>query len=233
MLSERDRLIVDREAALPRNVRLQRTGIPIRYWDTTWDDYYAPAANVDIPAWMDDYVKRFADEPVMHRGKGFLLQGHYGVGKTMAASIVATALSDAGYVVRFMMLATWVELRMRLMTLHDMWRTFADDEAKAEYEKLDEEFRVIREVAHFVVLDDVGKEHQSESKYGVNSFDLLVRLRIAMGRPIGMTTNLAEHEWTKSYSGSMASFLHEAATVIGVTSKIDRRRHEAERNEGR
>lgn len=219
-----DRNLIHREARLKRKERLARTNIPKRYWDITWDQYEPRDANVDVADFMETYAKGFSEKPVMHSGKGILLQGEPGVGKTMAACMLGVTLSDSGHLVRFMPLADYAKTLTRQFTLQKAWERYEDQDSFEEWKTNDENLRILREVAHLVIVDDVGKEHHTSTRFAQDEFDVFLRHRLDIARPVVMTSNLLPGTWTATYSESMASFIHEATTIVSFADRDDMRR---------
>lgn len=223
MPSKYDLELIKTEKHMARDRRLQRTGIPVRFLDATWDDYKNRTATEHIPPMMQAYAESFM-ETRGHGGRGFLLQGPPGVGKTFAACLLGVQLSDMGCYVRFTTLAKYVETLIRQITLQQAWQKYESLDAFQEWETTDEELRRMRETAHLVIVDDVGREHRTSSNYSADSFDEFLRNRVAIGRPVVMTSNVSVDKWTQRYSEAMGSFVFEAAEVVGITEDDDMRR---------
>ena len=78
--------------------------------------------------------------------------------------------------------------------------------------------------ADFVLFDDVGQEYESASGWSNSQFNDVLRFRFNRGLPSILTSNLPVAEWAKRYSDSMASFLHEATTIVALTGEDFRRK---------
>lgn len=222
-LSDYDRTLISAEQRVPRETRLLRTGIPRRFWDLSWDDYH----DVDVTSVMRtaliDYGARFIDKPRMHAGKGFLLQGSAGLGKTMAAAILGVQLSDDALMVRFTTMAHYLDTVIRQFTLAQSWQKYENLDAHTEWVAADEELRRMRDVAHLLIIDDAGKEHHTASRFAVDSFDSLLRHRYDIGRPVGLTSNYPIEEWNVKYSASMESFLYESCLIRASLFAVEKR----------
>jgi DNA replication protein DnaC len=77
-----------------------------------------------------------------------------------------------------------------------------------------------------LVLDDLGKEHRTNSKWAENYFDHLLRTRFYGGYTTLLTSNVDRDEWATYYGNVMDSFCDEAFYAIAIASKNgkDRRR---------
>lgn len=120
---------------------------------------------------MAKYAAMFPD--FLKDGKGLLLYGTNGTGKTFYAACIANRLIDSGRKVLFTSFSRLVN------TLQGMY------EGKQEY---------IDGLSHFdlLVLDDLGAERQSE--YMQEQVFNIVNARICSGLPMIVTTNLTLQE---------------------------------------
>jgi DNA replication protein DnaC len=67
-----------------------------------------------------------------------------------------------------------------------------------------------------LVVDDVGKEHKSLSGWQVNVLHDIIRNRHTNGFPTVVTTNLVPDDWEDMYGPATRSFLKEAFSTIDV-----------------
>ena len=84
-------------------------------------------------------------------------------------------------------------------------------------ESLDDSYNV-----RVLVLDDVGKEHASQSGWQRNLLHHVLRTRFNNGLPTIVTTNLDAEGWEKAYGTSTYSFIHEAFMYLDLNSENDR-----------
>lgn len=75
-----------------------------------------------------------------------------------------------------------------------------------------------------LVIDDLGKEHRTQSGWAENIFDHLLRSRFDKGLPTIITTNVPFGEWGTTYGQPMESFAREALTRLVIQSPVGDRR---------
>ena len=131
-------------------------------WTFEQDD----GAHPGIMRAMKIYVDNFAE--LSRQGKGLLLYGDVGTGKTFAAACVVNALIDAGYPCLMTNFAR---------VLNTLWGT----EKKQDYIDNLNSFRLL-------VLDDLGAERRSE--YSQEQVFNVIDARYRAKLPLIITTNL-------------------------------------------
>ena len=154
--AERERLIrAYRSAGFPES--------DMERWTFANDD----GGNPRIMQAMQNYVKNFAE--LKQRGKGLLLYGGVGTGKTYAAACVANALIDSG---RPCLMTNFARI------LNTLWGMEKD---KQGYIDSMNRFDLL-------VLDDLGTERRSE--YAQEQVFNIIDSRYRSGLPLIITTNL-------------------------------------------
>lgn len=138
----------------------------LQYWTFEKDD----GANAELTAGLKKYVEDFAE----HRknGKGLLLYGDVGRGKTYGAACVANALLDKGYTV----------LMTDFTTIESIVSKVWD---KQEYYDALNKFSLL-------IIDDLAVERKSE--YMSQIVQAVINTRYNAGLPLIITTNLTGEE---------------------------------------
>ena len=159
-----------RQQEIERNKRICFAETNMASWTFDNDDRQNPK--------ISDAMKRYADGFAEFRkqGKGLLLSGTFGTGKTYLAACIANELIDKGYSCR---MANFPTLTNTLQGMFD---------GKQEF---------IRELTNYdlLVLDDLGAERKTEymQETMFNIIDSLYRA----GTPLIITTNLTFDEIKK------------------------------------
>lgn len=171
----RDREEEERKRAefLKKTKEYRKMGFPesdMEHWTFANDDL----TNEKITKAMQNYVDNF--EELRKTGKGLLLYGTVGTGKTFAACEVANALIDKGYPV---LVTNFARLTN---TIQGMF------EGKQEYIDSLNRFQLL-------VIDDLGAERKSE--FMQEMVFNIIDSRYRSGLPLIVTTNLTIEEIKK------------------------------------
>jgi len=170
------------------------------WWDMTATEDEALGA----VAKYVQYAETYADQ-----GRGLVLYGGHGSGKTSLAVLLLKTLIALGYDGYF---TTFTEM---LDTYTGGWRSPND---KAWFDA-----RVKN--AGVLVIDDVGREHQGRTASGLpeRAFEEVLRHRISSGVPTFVTTNKAPEEINQGYGGGVMSLLAERSTTYHFRAEDFRR----------
>lgn len=124
---------------------------------------------------------------------------------------VRTVLLQERCPVYFIQLAQLIEMRIRAFKLHDM--VMKGMVEPTEYLELDQLIEDMKTRVAVLVIDDVGKEHRTNSGFAEDVFDLLVRTRHNLGLTTIYTSNVPLSRWSSQYSDSMKSLIERSSRV--------------------
>jgi len=158
-------------------------------------------------------------------GKGLLLVGEPGHGKTtLALSVIQAMLRDyplEAFCVAenrslikpcyFITFNSLIELKGELISggTDEQERLFLGIHGECP----DDAYNI-----RALIIDDVGKEHNSGSGWQKTMLHHVLRTRFNLGLPTIVTTNLPVDAWESVYGSATGSFIHEAFVTIELES---------------
>ncbi|MFH9606844.1 ATP-binding protein [Streptomyces sp. NPDC017448] len=174
---------------------------------TTWAERYAPTATGERPELL---------------GKGLVLGGNPGTGKTRMA---CAALTEVHYQTNlsglFLPVTGYFAATKDQQKFTNLAEKFRNEEALARVLKLQELLdRVMK--TPLLVFDDMGKEYSAASGWVGTEIHRILRTRYVHGLPTIITSNLPLEEW-KRYDAALFSFLKEAYDLCSIGGKDWRR----------
>lgn len=148
-------------------------GIPQRYAGLTVEDFHPLFDRMNGAV---AHVKAYCGAMGVHRrdGRGMLLIGPIGTGKTHASSVIAGAACREGLSVR------WTTEDAMFRRIRDTWGERGDSEADAVAAFTDPDL---------LVIDELGRRDRGE--HGKRLLDTILDERYAQVRPTVITTNLS------------------------------------------
>lgn len=203
--------------------QIKASGVPTRFVGLELSDLDPYEGNTMTAAtkWLDKLVAGEVIKASGGRlcGKGLLLVGQPGHGKTTLASVL---LQDA---LRKATAGLWgdsIAARPAMFTdypklLRIQQRAWKDD-GESDQLLMDSIFGDAKNNVQLLVLDDLGKEHRTASGWAENTFDAVLRSRYNAGLPTIVTTNVPLKNWGDVYGEPMESFAHEAFIPLSVVS---------------
>jgi DNA replication protein DnaC len=193
-----------------------RARIPIKFRGMRFDDYSHPHPTGRMAlANARNFVENFTNHYVSAKrakagrfpedrsdiGKGMLLYGPNGTRKTTLASITLTEI-----------IYKYPQADVLYIRMADWKRAMTDSFANEVTERTVQARELLRhvELAHFLVLDDMGQEHRTATGFTEKEFHELLRIRYESARPTEVTTNVDEKSFGRIYGESFDSFRHDA-----------------------
>lgn len=212
---------------------LRKTNLPRQYWDATFADYQVDDDNQDMFNAAVDWTEAYLEYRLQRPGKGLLLLGPTGVGKTRLVATagchlvrsrdVAPWSPEADFNVQYLTLAEYTRRSLEQFKLHDAWAKADDGAAYRRWSEWEALVQGLFESTNVLILDDVGQEHATSSGFSGDQFTDLLRSRESRELPTLMTSNMPVSEWSDTYGSSMGSFIHQACTVVAAPKARDRR----------
>lgn len=210
--------------------RWKRFGLPVRYQGLRLTDSDMLPANREAlltakhfaDTFTERYVPTASGEHPELLGKGLLLGGNPGTGKTRIACATATeAHYSSNYTVLFIPVTNYFALGREQQKFMNIAEKFRDEESLAKVKRLQERLDLVL-TAPLLILDDMGKEYAAASGWVGTEVHRILRTRFDKGRPTIATSNLPLEEWQR-YDGAMYSFLREAFDIANIGGQDWRR----------
>lgn len=189
------------------HVDFTRAHIPRKHWYTSIDAIPDACAH---KRYLERYVDTLLDN--IKAGRGLLLRGEYGAGKSGAACALLKASIARG-------------ARSLFLSAPDIQEFVIKDTP------FDEDLTMIeraREV-HMLVVDDLGSEYsKGAGSFASRETERLVRHRIGAQLPTILTTNLNQEQFAEMYGDGFVEVLKEGVVEITLSGHDWRAQQQAE-----
>lgn len=197
------------------NIPIKMRGQDFRHYEPSHRTGAAAleSAKVFVDRFSDHYVSKkraqlgnFPDNRE-NIGKGMLLYGRNGTRKSTLAAAIATEVQylSPAYYTYYIRFSDWK-------------RALTDTFTKDETERTVIAKKILRmvELAHLLILDDIGQEHRTTSGFTESALHELLRIRYEKAYPTIVTTNIDPESMRGVYGDSFASFLYDAFDLFPI-----------------
>lgn len=176
---------------------LLNAGVGWLYQRYEWSD-----ADSVSQATLDSVLNYVDSLPgAISQGRGLVLHGSGGVGKTLLATLILKRVLSLGYTGQFFLFSAFLD------AFAAGW--------KSEEER--EWFMQRAMNTQILVLDDVGKESNHRNAVATDAMDLVMQARINSGLITIITTNLTPEQIESGYGGHILSRLAGNSEFIKLT----------------
>lgn len=198
---------------------LTDANIPARLHGVTWDDIENTGGVKLVRKWCERYPERWLPPTASstETGMGLLLHGGTGAGKTTAAGLALKHVDKTyGHDTWFVSAASLAFMNSQQMSISTAMRKTDELSAGllADFEMITR--RIIRARNRYMVLviDDYGRESDSQSQWAQDLVEGVVRERFNRGLPTIITTNLSPEVIEGRFGRPWASFMTEAFAYV-------------------
>jgi len=176
------------------------------YWNVNRDNFQGDISDFNKIAKFTERIQELKE-----KGLGLFLYGSNGSGKsTLGCYFLRQVINFSPYTAMFVPFSDLVILNSRIVG------SYYDKEAAAEIEQIKN--------VDFIVLDDIGKEFDSNKDYGRFTLNSILRYRDLWHKPTIFTSNTAMSELQTIYGLSNFSLIEGRTIYIKLKNEQDYRR---------
>jgi DNA replication protein DnaC len=211
---------------LRRNTWIRSAGIPKHL--IGWDLEDCVAVELDVMEDVNQWLTNIKDGKIINAigsrdcGQGMAFFGQPGQGKTtLSAAIIQEAMRTFPLDVfplndirpcYFITYASLLDLKGEMMD------ETTEEAREMLFEGIMGQSKDDHRNVKLLVLDDVGREHNSGSGWNKNMLHHVLRSRFNAGLPTIVTSNIPLENWPQWYGEATGSFAHEAFINIDLES---------------
>jgi DNA replication protein DnaC len=193
--------------------RWKRSGLAREYFGVTYDTTIGSEV---VWSAVKTYIAGLPDQ------RGLWLAGPQGTGKTLLSHLVADAALDLGMTVHRFTVHGSMDLFRRRMDCLKLATECRDDRARSEYWYCEDVIRKTLGQTPLVLIDDLGKEHHTATRFAEDELERLIRARGDRQLPTVVTSNRSRGEIAKDYGDSFESYLHQTMVQVPVVGRDTR-----------
>lgn len=208
-------------------MNLSEANVPARLHASGWSDFTETEGFKLVRNWADRYPGRWLPPTAMsgETGRGLLLHGDTGVGKTTSAAMaVKQAIMAHDHEAWFVSASSLAFMNSQQMNLSTAMRK--TDELSAalvdDFEQITRRLIRSRNRYMLLVIDDYGRESESSSQWQQDMVEGVVRERFNRGLPTIITTNLDPDTIERRFGRPWISFMTEAFAFIDFRNNSHR-----------
>lgn len=216
-------------ATIPWDKRWARAKIPARFRGLGIQTLRLIPENVAGLKAARDFVETFHDryagaqpEGPQKVGRGLLIVGPQGTGKTRIACALATDVHlNTNHGVLYLPVTEYFHISRNTSNIVGLAEKTRDPELLEEVKKAREFLRRVERVP-LLVWDDLGKEYSTGNGWVGTEVHRVLRERFDRGFPTVLTTNILQEE-INGYDRALGDFIHEAFDTAVINGKSWRR----------
>lgn len=191
------------------------------YEDSTLEDFEILSQEQKVAVEIvEEYLKELHEEPLSPQGLTFT--GPTGVGKTHLACVVLKEAKAAGLRIECLTMSMYIQMNHDLFDAKMLIQAGWDDRA-GEYLEQSRRLRAaqgrLKKSTQMLLLDDIGREHESGSGWSNEQLFDLLRNRYFRKLPTIFTTNWKLGGLQERYGEGFSSVLQQATQIVNLNAE--------------